>query len=202
MRRLVVFLAGDRFQTIIDDAWWFGTVLGQEPYQSQYPDSPFQCYSVKWDNGEIEKLSPWDMEPIPDNVDQPEELGASIPVTTEEMENLLYKPQKGEWQERSRDEECERIISGIDQLLSLDISAAFAGPVDLGTYPKYCTVIAYPTDLYTIRMRLANRFYRRLSALVWEVRYIKSNARTFNEPNSAVARSALKITDQLLKFIE
>ena len=40
------------------------------------------------------------------------------------------------------------------------IAAAFAGPVDLCTYPKYCTVVAYPTDLYTIRMRLVNRFYR------------------------------------------
>uniref|UniRef100_A0A8C4XQ37 Bromodomain and WD repeat-containing protein 1 n=1 Tax=Falco tinnunculus TaxID=100819 RepID=A0A8C4XQ37_FALTI len=193
--------ASDRFRSIIDDAWWFGTVLGQEPYQSQYPDSHFQCYSVKWDNGEIEKLSPWDMEPVPDNVDQPEELGASVSVTFEEVEKLLYKPQEGEWGMKSRDEACERIISGIDQLLTLDISAAFAGPVDLCTYPKYCTVIAYPTDLNTIRTRLANRFYRRISALVWEVRYIESNARTFNEPGSAIARAAKKITNQLLKFI-
>ncbi|XP_073216561.1 bromodomain and WD repeat-containing protein 1 isoform X3 [Lepidochelys kempii] len=194
--------ASDRFRSIIDDAWWFGTVLGQEPYQPQYPDSHFQCYSVKWDNGEIEKLSPWDMEPIPDNVDQPEELGASLSVTSEEMEKLLYKPQEGEWGKRSRDEVCEQIISGIDQLLNLDISAAFAGPVDLSTYPKYCTVIAYPTDLCTIRMRLINRFYRRISALVWEVRCIESNASTFNEPKSAIARSAKKITKQLLKFID
>ncbi|KAM9205777.1 bromodomain and WD repeat-containing protein 1 [Mergus octosetaceus] len=193
--------ASDRFRSIIDDAWWFGTVLGQEPYQPQYPDSHFQCYSVKWDNGEVEKLSPWDMEPISDNVDQPEELGASVSVTFEEMEKLLYKPQEGEWGMRSRDEACERIISGIDQLLTLDISAAFAGPVDLCTYPKYCTVIAYPTDLNTIRTRLVNRFYRRISALVWEVRYIESNARTFNEPGSAIARAAKKITTQLLKFI-
>ncbi|KAM6099744.1 bromodomain and WD repeat-containing protein 1 isoform 1-T1 [Theristicus caerulescens] len=193
--------ASDRFRSIIDDAWWFGTVLGQEPYQPQYPDSHFQCYSVKWDNGEIEKLSPWDMEPVPDNVDQPEELGASVSVTFEEVEKLLYKPQEGEWGMRSRDEACERIINGIDQLLTLEISAAFAGPVDLCTYPKYCTVIAYPTDLNTIRTRLANRFYRRISALVWEVRYIESNARTFNEPGSAIARAAKKITTQLLKFI-
>uniref|UniRef100_A0A673T9A5 Bromodomain and WD repeat domain containing 1 n=1 Tax=Suricata suricatta TaxID=37032 RepID=A0A673T9A5_SURSU len=172
----------DRFRSIIDDAWWFGTVLSQEPYQPQYPDSHFQCYVVRWDNTEIEKLSPWDMEPIPDNVDPPEELGASISVTSDELEKLLYKPQDGEWGQKPRDEECERIISGIDQLLNLDIAAAFAGPVDLCTYPKYCTVVAYPTDLYTIRMRLVNRFYRRLSALVWEVRYIEHNARTFNEP--------------------
>ncbi|KAF3816064.1 hypothetical protein GH733_016166 [Mirounga leonina] len=191
-----------RFRSIIDDAWWFGTVLSQEPYQPQYPDSHFQCYIVRWDNTEIEKLSPWDMEPIPDNVDPPEELGASISVTSDELEKLLYKPQDGEWGQKSRDEECERIISGIDQLLNLDIAAAFAGPVDLCTYPKYCTVVAYPTDLYTIRMRLVNRFYRRLSALVWEVRYIEHNARTFNEPESVIARSAKKITDQLLKFIK
>ncbi|XP_068930949.1 bromodomain and WD repeat-containing protein 1 isoform X2 [Petaurus breviceps papuanus] len=193
--------ARDRFRSIIDDAWWFGTVLSQEPFQPQYPDSHFQCYNVKWDNTEIEKLSPWDMEPIPDNVDPPEELGASISVTSDELEKLLYKPQNGEWGKKSRDEECERIISGIDQLLNLDIAAAFAGPVDLSTYPKYCTVVAYPTDLYTIRMRLVHRFYRRISALVWEVRYIEYNARTFNEPGSAIARSAKKITDQLLKFI-
>nr|XP_020645039.1 bromodomain and WD repeat-containing protein 1 isoform X1 [Pogona vitticeps] len=192
----------DRFRSIIDDAWWFGTVLSQEPYQPQYPDSPFQCYTVKWDNGEIERLSPWDMEPIPENVvDQPEELGASVSVTVEEMAKLLYKPQRGEWQGKSQNEECERIISGIDQLLSLGISAAFAGPVDLNTYPKYCTVIAYPTDLWTIRMRLVNKFYRRLSALIWEVRCIESNAQTFNEPNSTIANSARKITDHFLEFI-
>ncbi|XP_048348579.1 bromodomain and WD repeat-containing protein 1 isoform X2 [Sphaerodactylus townsendi] len=191
----------DRFRSIIDDAWWFGTILSQEPYQLQYPDSPFQCYSVKWDNGETERLSPWDMEPIPENVDQPEELGASVSVTAEEMAKLLYKPQKGEWQGKSQSEECGRIICGIDQLLTLDISAAFAGPVDLNTYPKYSTVIAYPTDLWTIRTRLVNQFYRRLSALIWEVRCVVSNARTFNEPNSAITRSAQKITDQLLEFI-
>uniref|UniRef100_A0A8B9M0B1 Bromodomain and WD repeat domain containing 1 n=1 Tax=Accipiter nisus TaxID=211598 RepID=A0A8B9M0B1_9AVES len=38
--------ASDRFRSIIDDAWWFGTVLGQEPYQPQYPDSHFQCYMM------------------------------------------------------------------------------------------------------------------------------------------------------------
>lgn len=52
-------------------------------------------------------------------VDPPEELGASISVTSDELEKLLYKPQDGEWGQKSRDEECERIIGGIDQLLNL-----------------------------------------------------------------------------------
>lgn len=41
-----------------------------------------------------------------------------------------------------------------------EIAAPFSGPVDLVQYPTYCTVIAYPTDLGTIRLRLMNRFYR------------------------------------------
>lgn len=40
-------------------------------------------------------------------------------MTFEEMEKLLYKPEEGEWGMRSRDEACERIICGIDQLLTL-----------------------------------------------------------------------------------
>uniref|UniRef100_A0A803U0X6 Bromodomain and WD repeat-containing protein 1 n=1 Tax=Anolis carolinensis TaxID=28377 RepID=A0A803U0X6_ANOCA len=191
---------GDRFRSIIDDAWWFGTVESQQPFQSEYPDSSFQCYSVHWDNNEREKMSPWDMEPIPEGT-YPEEIGAGIPVTSEELASLLYKPQEGEWGSHSRDEECVRVLRGIDQLLSLDMSNPFAVPVDLSAYPLYCTVVAYPTDLTTIRRRLENRFYRRISALMWEVRYIEHNARTFNEPDSPIVKAAKIVTDVLLRYI-
>ncbi|KAJ8280899.1 hypothetical protein GJAV_G00060680 [Gymnothorax javanicus] len=191
----------DRFRSVIDDAWWFGTIVCQEPYQSEYPDSHFQCFKVRWDNNETEKLSPWDVECIPENAQQPESLGGGVPVTADEMSDVLYKPQEGEWGARSRDEECERIIAGIDQLITVDIAAPFSGPVDLAQYPKYCTVVAYPTDLGTIRLRLVHRFYRRISALVWDVRYIAHNARTFNEPRSKIAHSAKILSETLLKFI-
>uniref|UniRef100_A0A4W6D160 Bromodomain and WD repeat domain containing 1 n=1 Tax=Lates calcarifer TaxID=8187 RepID=A0A4W6D160_LATCA len=187
----------DRFRSVIDDAWWFGTIVCQEPYQPEYPDSLFQCFKVRWDNGETEKLSPWDVEPIPDD----ETEGGGIPVTADEMSELMYKPLPGEWGERSRDEECERIIAGIDQLITVEIAAPFSGPVDLVQYPTYCTVIAYPTDLGTIRLRLMHRFYRRLSALIWDARYIAHNARTFNEPRSKIAHSAKIITNVLQKFV-
>uniref|UniRef100_A0A674BBK9 Bromodomain and WD repeat domain containing 1 n=1 Tax=Salmo trutta TaxID=8032 RepID=A0A674BBK9_SALTR len=191
----------DRFRSVIDDAWWFGIIVCQEPYQPEYPDSHFQCFKVRWDNGETEKLSPWDVEAIPEDAQQPECVGGGVPVTAEEMREVMYKPQTGEWGERSRDDECERIIAGIDQLITVDIVAPFSGPVDIVQYPTYCTVIAFPTDLSTIRLRLMSRFYRRLSAVVWDARYIVHNARTFNEPRSKIAHSAKLITDVLLKFI-
>ncbi|XP_061637817.1 bromodomain and WD repeat-containing protein 3 isoform X1 [Phyllopteryx taeniolatus] len=192
---------GDRFRSVIDDAWWFGIIVCQEPYQPEYPDSLFQCFKVRWDNGENEKLSPWDMEPIPDDAVLPEMEGGSIPVTAEEMNELMYKPLQGEWGDRSRDQECERIVAGIGQLITVEIAAPFSGPVDLIQYPTYCTVIAYPTDLDTIRFRLMNKFYRRLSALIWDIRYIAHNARTFNEPRSKIAHSAKIITNVLQKFV-
>ncbi|XP_069749711.1 bromodomain and WD repeat-containing protein 3-like isoform X4 [Narcine bancroftii] len=192
---------GDRFRSIIDDAWWFGSVESQRPFQSEYPDSLFQCYNVCWDNNELEKMSPWDMEQIPENATYPEEIGASVPVTPEELKDLLYKPQEGDWGSCSADEECERIIQGIDQLLTLEIAAPFCAPVDLHAYPLYCTVVAYPSDLSTIKKKLENRFYRTISGLLWEVRYIEHNAVTFNELGSPIVKSAKLITDLLLQFI-
>lgn len=49
----------------------------------------------------------------------PEVLGQSVPLTAEEHKALLYQSLDGEWGSRTRDEECERIIAGIDQLTTL-----------------------------------------------------------------------------------
>uniref|UniRef100_A0A3Q3VLF8 PH-interacting protein n=1 Tax=Mola mola TaxID=94237 RepID=A0A3Q3VLF8_MOLML len=193
---------GDRFRSVIDDAWWFGTIESQEPYQPQYPDSLFQCYNVCWDNGDTEKMSPWDMEPIPDDATFPDELGMSVPLTEDEQKELLYVPLDGEWGCCTRAEECERIIKAIDQLCTLDVAAPFAFPVNLQAYPTYCTVVAYVTDLSTIRQRLVNRFYRRVSSLMWEVRYIEHNTQTFNEPGSFIVTTAKFVSDLMLQFIK
>ncbi|XP_075869726.1 PH-interacting protein [Nelusetta ayraudi] len=193
---------GDRFRSVIDDAWWFGTIESQEPFQSQYADSLFLCYNVCWDNGDTEKMSPWDMEPIPDDATFPDELGMSVPLVEEEQKELLYVPLDGEWGCRTRADECERIIKAMDQLCTLDVAAPFAFPVDLQAYPTYCTVVAYVTDLSTIHQRLVNRFYRRLSSLMWEVRYIEHNAQTFNEPGSFIVTTAKFVSDLMLQFIK
>ncbi|CAL1586002.1 unnamed protein product [Knipowitschia caucasica] len=193
---------GDRFRSVIDDAWWFGTIESQEPFQHQYQDSLFLCYSVCWDNGDTERMSPWDMEPVPDDASFPDELGLSVPLTEEEHRELLYVPVEGEWGCRARADECDRIIKAIDQLCTLDVAAPFAFPVDLQAYPTYCTLVAYVTDLSTIRQRLVNRFYRRLSSLMWEVRYIEHNTQTFNEPGAFIVTTAKFVSDLMLQFIK
>lgn len=49
---------------MIDDRWWVGEIVSQCPINSDFPDSLFMCYRVRWDNGEFEHMSPWDLEPI------------------------------------------------------------------------------------------------------------------------------------------
>ena len=56
-------ISGDRFRSMIDDAWWTGVLELQEPLSLAFADSLFQCFNVRWDNGEKEKMSPWDLEP-------------------------------------------------------------------------------------------------------------------------------------------
>lgn len=137
--------------------------LTKASVMAEFGNSCF-CVFTRWDNGETEKLSPWDVEPISDDgnpdfvasycchihthtlsagvclprradgvlmhieqaclccaAQQPETEGGGIPVTADEMNELMYKPLPGEWGERSRDEECERIIAGIDQLITVGV---------------------------------------------------------------------------------
>lgn len=51
--------------------------------------------------------------------EQPESESAGVPVTDEEMTDILYKPQEGEWGDRGRDQESARIIAGIEQLVTV-----------------------------------------------------------------------------------
>ena len=52
-----------------------------------------------------------------------------------------------------------------------------------------------------IKSRLDNRFYRRASAVEFDVNYIFTNARKFNQPDSDIVRSASNITDLCLEII-
>lgn len=49
----------------------------------------------------------------------PARVGDGVEVAEEELKALLYEPQEGEWGAHTRDEDCERVICGIDQLLTL-----------------------------------------------------------------------------------
>ncbi|XP_046404459.1 bromodomain and WD repeat-containing protein 3-like isoform X2 [Ischnura elegans] len=205
---------GDRFRCMIDDCWWSGEIESQSSAES----SLFLCFRVRWDNGEYERMSPWDLEPINESR-MPEEVGGAVPVLPEELASMLYKPSNGEWGdmesgsnaddddefdrgEDQREAECNRILEGLTQVMALSVAEPFVAPVDLNRYPTYAMVVEYPVDLSTIKARLENRFYRRVNSIQFDVRYIATNAEKFNEPGSQIVKQARIVTELCLRIIK
>ncbi|CAB4031025.1 bromodomain and WD repeat-containing 3, partial, partial [Paramuricea clavata] len=200
---------GSRFRSVIDDYWWSGVLTEVSPYEDEFPDSHFQCFVVGWDTGEVERMSPWDLEPIPDGTSEDTEADASgvdsnnIPITEEEHDALVkYTPQENEWPDESYDTAVERLTRGLSLISELPFAGPFAYPVDVRSYPDYWSVVAYPMDLKAIIDRLGNKYYRRKTALLWDVCQTGRNAKTYNEEDSEIVQNADKLVSILSTFIK
>lgn len=192
---------GERFRCMIGDAWWMGLIESRLALSPEFPNSLFMCFRIRWDNGEYEFMSPWDMEPIDQNR-LPAEVGGAVPVTPEELRATLYQPRSEEWPRGDRDATCRRIVAGLEQVMGLAIADPFLAPVDLNVYPDYAYVVEYPIDLATIKARFENHFYRRLTSAQFDVRYLATNAEKFNQSNSTIVKHARIITDLCLRIIK
>lgn len=199
VRRL--WSTGDRFRCMIDDGWWIGQITNRVPYSDEFPDSLFMCFAIRWDSGETERMSPWDMEPI-DSSRLPNEVGGVVHVQAEELQMMLYQPMSDEWPRGDRDGTCRRIVAGLEEVMGLAIADAFLAPVDLNLYPSYAFVVEYPIDLTTIKARFENHFYRRVASAQFDVRYLATNAEKFNQSDSHIVKSARIITDLCLRIIQ
>lgn len=199
VRRL--WTPGDRFRCMIDDGWWMGTIEEREPLSPEFPNSLFMCFNVRWDNTEVEKMSPWDMEPI-DQSRLPEEVGGVVYVQPEELRATLYQPTSEEWPRGDREASCRRIVTGLEEVMLHGIAEPFLAPVDLNSYPSYAFVVEYPIDLSTIKARFENHFYRRIAAAQFDVRYLATNAEKFNQSDSHIVKNARIITDLCLRIIK
>nr|XP_037876090.1 PH-interacting protein isoform X4 [Bombyx mori] len=205
--------AGDRFRCMIDDSWWTGVVLeGGVPAPGDLATEGAQAWGaaaaahflalrVRWDNGEVERLSPWDLEPV-DPHRLPSEPGGAVSVLPHELEAVLYRAAPHEWPHADRTIACRAIARHVEQVMQLSAAEPFVAPVDLQQYPTYARVVPYPIDLATIRARFENLFYRRAAAAQFDVRYLASNAERFNDRHSAIVRQARLLTDLLLHVIE
>ncbi|XP_017020203.1 bromodomain and WD repeat-containing protein 3 [Drosophila kikkawai] len=191
---------GDRFRCMIVDGWWMGQIESRHPLSADFPESFFMCFRVRWDNGEYEFMSPWDMEPI-DQERVPDEVGGAVPVLPEEIRATLYQPKSEEWHRGDRDGTCRRIINGLEQVMRLSIAEHFLAPVDLNIYPDYAYLIEYPIDLTTVKSRFENHFYRRITSAQFDVRYLATNAEQYNRRHTIIVKHSRIVTDLCLRII-
>lgn len=190
----------DRFRCMIDDCWWMGQIQNISPISEEFKDSLFMSCRVKWDNGELEYMSPWDMEPLDENR-IPSEIGGAVHVLPEELKATLYQPREEEWPNGDRESATRRILNAFHKIMSLGIADPFLAPVDLNIYPTYAKAVAYPIDLTTIKNRFENNFYRRITSAQFDVRFLAHNAEEFNKPHTNIVRHARIISDLCLKVI-
>ncbi|KAK9885011.1 hypothetical protein WA026_009238 [Henosepilachna vigintioctopunctata] len=190
---------GDSFRCMIYDEWWLGQIISSS--LGDYPDSPFLCYEIKWDNGETEKMSPWDLEPVDQNR-IPNDPSEAVPVLEEELKSILYKSKPEDWNNTNVDYAHQNILQGLSKIMDLSIAEAFLVPVDLNTYPTYAYIIEYPIDLSTIRSRFEYKFYRRITAAQFDIRYLATNAEKFNEKHTVIVKHARILTDLCLRVVK
>ncbi len=188
---------GDRIRCQIDDCWWKGTVKKVEHHDAA-KRSPFLSIYVHWDNGEKEHLSPWDLEQLTeDTADVPD----GTPVTPEQLKQSLYRPREEEWNGMGVETESRRISEALETIMSLAIAEPFNYPVDLTAYPEYMLDVEYPMDLTLVKARVDNHFYRRIDALVYDIRFIHANAASFNRPRSDIVKNAKMISNLTLEIV-
>ncbi|XP_023331466.1 bromodomain and WD repeat-containing protein 3 isoform X10 [Eurytemora carolleeae] len=193
---------GDRYRCQIEDSWWFGTVVEVSPFNMSIPESPFLSIKCSWDSGEEERLSPWDLDPVQEGDPGYEKMIKSMPVTRDEIERFLYQPLEEEWRGLNSKTECIRISAGLEQVMVLAIAEPFNYPVDLTQYPDYMLEIEYPIDFSLIKSRLDNQFYRRITAVQFDVRYIATNTECYNRPKTDIVKNARILTDLVLRIIQ
>ena len=158
----------------IDDGWWKGTVHHVKHYEGSKKTTPFLSIKVHWANKEEESLSPWDLETLDSDT---AELDDGSAVTMEQIQSTLYVPSSEEWNSIGRDSECQRIAEALESIMSLAIAEPFNYPVDTTIYPEYIFDVEYPVDLTMIKSRVENHFYRRIDAILFDLKFIYDNAK-------------------------
>ena len=173
-------LSPSRFCSLIDGSCWSGTVLELEAFSDQLPQSLWQCYQVRWDDGASDRLSPWDMEPLPNSPEEERASGESFltsqsssslpstprsfpPVIGARLLSLLVGSDAEEVELWGGKGEKQRIQQGLSVVMEMDEASMFVEPVDLEELPTYCLAVPFPTDLSTIGERLGHGFYRHVA---------------------------------------
>ena len=131
-------------------------------------------------DGATESCNPWEILPEHASVEDRQRVVCASQISTAEQ---------------------ARLVAHLDRVAAMDEMAAFAAPVDFAAFKDYCKAVAFPTDLATIRARLAHTFYRSKAALLWEVGLLERNAARFNIAASPVCIQAARLARGLAQLI-
>ncbi|ESQ32349.1 hypothetical protein EUTSA_v10003509mg [Eutrema salsugineum] len=148
-----------------DGSWWEGRILAVKPKSSDFPDSPWERYTVKYksDPAETHLHSPWELFDADTKWEQPH-------IDDEKRNRLLLALTKLENSDkRTKD------AYGLQKLNQTVGNSS------------YTNRFPVPLSLEVIRSRLENNYYRSVEALRHDVAVMVSNAETYFGRNKSVA---------------
>ncbi|MFS7938120.1 putative transcription factor WD40-like family [Helianthus anomalus] len=156
-----------------DGNWWHGRIVAVKPKSAEFPDSPWDRYSVHYKNDPNVFLhSPWE----------------------------LYNDDSMEWEEpRIDDNVRNKLIRALSKLeKSGNKSEDHYGVQKLKQVSHTSTFInrfPVPLSLEVIQSRLENNYYRRLAALKHDVEVLIENSETYLGRNKDNATKIRRLSD-------
>ncbi|KAI4334951.1 hypothetical protein L6164_013646 [Bauhinia variegata] len=157
----------------IDGNWWEGRILCVKPKSPEFPDSPWETYTVQYktDPTETHLHSPWELFDADTQWEQPH-------IDDETRNKLLSAFTK---LQQSSNTVQDRY--GVQELMKAS------------TKPKFINRFVVPLTIGLIQSRLENNYYRTLEALKYDMTVVLSNGFSFFEKNEKISSKLKRLSD-------
>ncbi|KAK4283700.1 hypothetical protein QN277_000625 [Acacia crassicarpa] len=156
-----------------DGSWWDGRILGVKPKSSEFPDSPWERYTIRYKNDPMETHlhSPWELFDADTEWEQPH-------IDDSKRDKLLSAFEKL-WQSGNRDQDRY----GVRELSKVSNKSKF-----INRFPV-------PLTLELIHSRLENNYYRTLEALEHDMTVLLSNSSSFFEKDVELSAKIRRLSE-------
>ncbi|XP_038895738.1 bromodomain and WD repeat-containing protein 1 [Benincasa hispida] len=155
----------------VDGSWWDGRIVSVQAKSSEFPESPWERYTIKYrsDPAEPHLHSPWELYDTVTQWEQP----------------------------RIDDENKSKLLMAIDKLMSPSMQGRY-GIQDLmllSRKTQYKNRFPVPLCLEIIQERLQNDYYRSLEALKHDFMVMLSNFESFVAKNEDMSKKIRRLSD-------
>ncbi|XP_022979650.1 bromodomain and WD repeat-containing protein 1-like [Cucurbita maxima] len=155
----------------VDGSWWDGRIVSVQPKSSEFPESPWERYTIKYrsDPAEPHLHSPWELYDIVTQWEQPRIDDENKAKLSTAFDQLMSAPMQGRY--------------GIQDLMLLSRKTQFKN-----RFPV-------PLCLEIIQERLQNDYYRNLEALKHDFMVMLSNYESFVAKNEDMSKKIRRLSD-------
>ncbi|XP_058000900.1 uncharacterized protein LOC110633067 isoform X3 [Hevea brasiliensis] len=158
-----------------DGSWWAGRILSVKPKSSEFPDSPWERYTIQYrsDPRETHQHSPWELFEDDTEWEQPhidDEIKDKLISALAKLEQSGKKIQVQDYY-------------GVEKLIQVSQKSNFTN-----RYPV-------PLSLEVIQLRLENNYYRTLEAVKHDIEVMLSNAESYFVKNAELSMKMRRLSD-------